>query len=79
MTSLRVTVHFCQPLKNTDLRLGPQCFLRIDKMHCHPQRGHYLYNITLKYFVKFVKKYTRCVLIKMLTATIYLCADKDGK
>ena len=31
-------------------------------------------NITLKYFVNYIKKYTRYVLVKMLTATKTLCS-----
>ena len=34
-------------------------------------------NITLKYFVKYVKKYSRYVPIKMLTATKSLYLDID--
>ena len=36
-------VHFCQPSKKRAPR--STVFPRVDKMHCQPQRGHYLYTI----------------------------------
>ena len=38
MTLLRVTVHFCLAPRST-------VFSPVDKIHCHPQQGHYLYSI----------------------------------
>ena len=42
MTSLQVTVLFVNPRKTLLTSASASVFPRVDKMHCHPQRGHYL-------------------------------------